>query len=114
QDALGKFRRLESAEMPAVARKLLDHENHMTVTVEAFHRDSVNVQVLDKVVTDEHYARKILLTRQSDGGVVQYGIMRIKFGLLEDEVRAQIESEQVPLGRVLIQHNVLRKVELFA
>jgi hypothetical protein len=31
---------------------------------------------------------------------------------LSDQVRAEIEARQTPLGRVLIRHNVLRRVEL--
>jgi chorismate-pyruvate lyase len=86
----------------------------MTVTVERWHHSPVDVQVLAKHLTDEAYARKILLTRTSDKKVVQFGVMRIKYQYLTDAVRREIESEAVPLGRILINHNVLRQVELFA
>ena len=33
-------------------------------------------------------------------------------GYLSEEVRSEIEAEETPLGRVLIEHNVLRRVEL--
>ncbi|HEY2838524.1 MAG TPA: hypothetical protein VGJ26_05220 [Pirellulales bacterium] len=111
-EKLGNFERVAAAEMPADAATLLAHDAHMTVTVERFHGSPVDVQVLDRLVTGRHYARKILLSRQTDGRVVQYGIMRVCFDLLSPTVRGQIEAEDTPLGRVLIQNNVLRRVRL--
>ena len=34
--------------------------------------------------------------------------------VLSPEVRAEIESQQTPLGRILIQHDVLRKIHLMS
>jgi chorismate-pyruvate lyase len=84
----------------------------MTVTVENFHGCPVDVRVLEVEQSGHHYARKILLTRQSDGAVVQFGIMRLNFNCVSDQIRRDIESQQIPLGRVLIQHNVLRVIHL--
>lgn len=113
-DALGAFEEVAEADLPEVYRGLLAHDKHMTVTVEAFHGCSVDVEVLDTHITNTHYARKILLTRQSDGAVVQYGIVRLNLDYLGEEARREIESQQTPLGRVLIKHNVLRTVRLLA
>ena len=60
------------------------------------------------------YAREIVLRRQSDGQVVQYGIVRINLGYLSAEVREEVGSEKTPLGRILIQHDVLRQIRLFS
>jgi chorismate-pyruvate lyase len=109
---LGTFEAVQPAEMPARYASLLAHEAHMTVTVERFHKSPVDVAVLDREVTPSHYARKILLSKHSDGRVVQYGIMRVNFAYLEPTVRRQIEAEDTPLGRVLINNNVLRSVRL--
>jgi chorismate-pyruvate lyase len=113
-DKLGRFEEITEAEMPEVYRGLLAHDKHMTVTVEAFHGCSVDVRVLDTHVTSTHYSRKILLTRQSDGAVVQYGIVRLNLDYLNEDARREIESQRTPLGRVLIKHNVLRTVRLLA
>ena len=110
---LGRFDEVSAADIPAYYRRLLAHENHMTVTVEHFHGTSVNVRVLDSKLTGQHYARKILLTRASDGVVVQFGIMRLNFACVSDTVREQIESQKAPLGRILIDNQVLREVHLF-
>ena len=109
---LGQFTELQAADMPSDYQTLLAHEHHMTVTVERFHNSPVNVRVLETLVDGNQYARKILLTRQDDGSVVQFGIMRVNFAYLEPDVRKEIESQSTPLGRILIEHNVHREVHL--
>jgi chorismate-pyruvate lyase len=114
RESLGQFSEVSLEEVPQPYRGLLAHNDHMTVAVEDFHRGPVTVRVLQRQVTTTHYAREILLARQADGEVVQYGIMRVNFAYLPREVQEKIHSEQTPLGRVLIEHNVLRRVQLFS
>jgi chorismate-pyruvate lyase len=109
---LGAFQRVAAEEMPETYRTLLNHSNHMTVTVEQFYSQAVNVQVLRHRLTDDLYEREILLLGQVSGEVVQHGIVRLKPSLLRPEVWASIASRGTPLGRVLIENNVLRAVEL--
>lgn len=109
---VGEFAPVEAEALPQVYKSLLAHDDHMTVTVEAWHNSLVDVGVLHEVRDGDCYAREILLTRQRDGGVVQYGIMRIDLTGLPEIVRLEIESQALPLGRILIRHHVLRQVEL--
>jgi chorismate-pyruvate lyase len=109
---LGQFEEVDWHTLARDYRMLLAHDSHMTVTVERFHNGPVDVRVLATRMDGRHYARKILLVRQSDGVVVQFGIMRLDFDTVSAEVRRQIESQATPLGRILIQHNVLTKVHL--
>jgi chorismate-pyruvate lyase len=109
---LGEFEAVSSAEMARNYRMLLAHQDHMTVTVERYHNCPVDVDVLSTQLTDTHYARKILLRRQTDREVVQFGIVRLDFAFVTEEIRQQIESQSIPLGRILINHNVLRDVHL--
>ncbi|MCA9119824.1 MAG: hypothetical protein H6822_01330 [Planctomycetaceae bacterium] len=111
---LGEFKEVAESEMPEVPRKLLWHDAHMTVTVESHHGCSVDVRVLNTNITASHYARRIILTRQSDNRVVQFGIVRLNMAHLADDVRREIEGADIPLGRVLIEHNVLRDVRLLS
>lgn len=97
-------------EMPEPYRQLLVHTHHMTVTVEQFYGDEVNVQVLEARCQGDSYARKILLTLQATKAVVQFGIVQIDLSVLSPVVRREIEEQQTPLGRVLIRHNVMRTV----
>src|SRR5262249_6269391 len=57
------------------------------------------------------YARKILLALESNKRVVQFGIMKIDLGVCGQAVRDKIVAGQTPLGRILIDHDVLRRIE---
>lgn len=109
---LGRFAEVEADQVAASSRELLAHDEHMTVTVERHHGCPVDVDVLEHRTDGDHYSRKILLRRQSDAKVVMYGIVRLLLPAVTDVVRQQIESREIPLGRVLINHNVLREVQL--
>ncbi len=98
--------------VPPPFHGLLVHDEHMTVTVEAFHGGPVDVRVLEVKKNEHWYARKILLARKSDGRIVQFGIVRLDPLVLPVPVWERIESQQTPLGRVLIEHQVLREVQL--
>ncbi len=112
--ALGTFNRCEDNLIPLEYGRLLAHEAHMTVTVEQRHGCSVSVEVLQDQLSAEHYVREILLRRTCDNRVVQYGIVRLKLDAIDPAARDEILAKQTPLGRVLIQHNVMRHVQLLA
>ena len=99
-------------EVPEPYQRLLVHTHHMTVTVERFYGSSVDVCVLNAKRTGNEYARKILLTLK-DGSrkVVQFGLVRINLGVCPEAVRNAIIEGKTPLGRVLIEHNMLRRIE---
>jgi chorismate-pyruvate lyase len=103
-------RELRGTEVPEPYRRLLVHEQHMTVTMEQFHGGPVSVEVLRRKHAGLHYCREILLRLAATGRVVQFGIVRIDFRWCDAAVQQQIVEEQTPLGRVLIQHNVLTRI----
>ncbi len=107
---LGEFESVQH--IPEPYNSLLNHQHHMTVTVESHCGESVNVHVHRCQRDRNWYSREITLVSSETNRIVQYGIVRLDIGALDDEVWRQIEAEQVPLGRVLIEHNVLREVEL--
>lgn len=111
---LGQFAVVEADAVPDPQRSLLNHDRHMTVTVEKFHSSPVEVRVSQVESHNNHYAREILLTRTSDGSVVQYGIVRLNFDFFSEQVRQEITGRQTPLGRILINHNVMRRVQLLS
>jgi chorismate-pyruvate lyase len=104
---------LAAAQVPPPYHTLLVHQHHMTVTVERHYGSAVDVRVLDSVRDGDTYARQILLSLQSTGQVVQFGIVQIDLAVLSEEVRREIVAGKIPLGRVLITHEVLRTVEPF-
>lgn len=111
-DDLGQFEPVSVDALPADYRTLLAHHDHMTVALEAFHKSLVSVRALAEWRDEASYARTSVLGRQSDGAVVQFGIMRIWLADLPAAAQEEIASKRAPLGRVLIEHNLLRDVEL--
>lgn len=110
-DYLSAHAFIPAEEVPHPYHGLLVHEHHMTVTVEAHHGSLVDVKVLQKNVQGDSYARKILLALQSTNRVVMFGLVRIHLNYCSPAVRDEIVSEKTPLGRILINHNVLRRIE---
>ena len=45
--------------------------------------------------------------------MVQYGIVRLNTKFLSERPRQEILEQKKPLGRVLIEHDVLREIQLF-
>jgi chorismate-pyruvate lyase len=109
-EALGVFESIEQA--PEPYNHLLNHNKHMTVTVESHFGQNVDVEVHRTARDGVWYAREITLTTCDTRRVVQYGIVRLRTDAIAPQVLEEIESERIPLGRVLINHNVLREVEL--
>jgi chorismate-pyruvate lyase len=107
---LRDFDVITAEQIPEPYRSLLVHEHHMTVTVEAHYKSLVDVKVLERKREGNRYARKILLALQSDGRIVQFGLVHIRLDYCSREVRAEILAEKTPLGRILIDHNVLRRI----
>ncbi|QDU81430.1 hypothetical protein Pla110_31710 [Polystyrenella longa] len=111
---------VESAEhvpaalVPDAFKRLLAHDHHMTVTMEEFFHCEVSVRVLEAKEQEGLYCRMILLESNETGQVVQFGIVRFNFEYVTEAVKEEILSRKIPLGRVLINHNVLRHIDLGA
>lgn len=99
-------------QIPFPADQLLVHHNHMTEVLQHFHGSPVNVSVLEEAFDGDIYTRKISLSPQGESGkVVEWGIARLDLRYLSQEVKAEILAKRLPLGAVLIKHNVLRRVK---
>jgi chorismate-pyruvate lyase len=113
-ESLGEITPVGYANLPADYQTLLAHSGHMTVTLEAWHEALVDVKVIAEAFAGDIYARHSVLTRRSDGQVVQSGVMQISLAELPAGVREAVELGECPLGRILIRSNLLREVELLA
>jgi chorismate-pyruvate lyase len=111
---LGSITPVGESDLPPDYLTLLAHSGHMTITLEAWHESLVDVRVEGECREPDRYARHSLLSRKSDGRVVQSGIMRIDLTGLPIAVRREIEVGETPLGRILIRADLLREVELLA
>ncbi len=110
-DDLPEYAFVSGDAVPPPYHDLLVHRHHMTVTVEAHHGDLVDVRILDRKLEGDSYTRKIVLALQGSGRVVQFGVARVHLNYCSPAVREAIVAGRTPLGRILIQHNVLRVVE---
>jgi hypothetical protein len=110
-EEMPEYELVPADEVPSPYQELLVHEHHMTVTVEHHHGDLVDVRVLARERQPDWYARKILLVLQKTRRVVQFGIARIHLAYCSPAVQEEILAAQTPLGRILIRHNVLRRIE---
>ena len=103
---------VSAEDVPEPYQKLLVHTHHMTVTVEQYYGSPVDVRVLSCRREGDEYARKILLALKDDpANVVQFGLVRIDLGVCPEAVRTAILEGKTPLGRVLIQNDMLRRIE---
>lgn len=105
---------IPSAVTPEPYKAMLVHDHHMTVEMEKYHKCTVDVRVLQQKLEDDLYMREIVLLKQGTETVVQYGLVRFNLKYVTAEVRAEILARQTPLGRILINHNVLRHIDLGA
>ncbi len=99
---------------PEPYHRMLVHEHHMTISMESYHDCTVDVEVMASRFEDGLYLRKIRLHKSGTRNAIQFGYVRFNLDFVTDKVRAEILSEKIPLGRVLIQHNVFRHVDLGA
>ena len=99
---------------PEPYKSMLVHEHHMTVNMENYHECQVDVKIIDRHLEGEQYSRKILLTKTGTDEVVQFGIVRFNFEYVTPAVKQEILDGNIPLGRVLINHNVFRHIDLNA
>ena len=76
-------------------------------------RDLVRCIRFDLDCADVCLATGRVLTRQTDQRPLQLGIVRLKRHLLDAKVCEDIESERIPLGRVLINRQAMRDVQLW-
>lgn len=101
---------VSARDMPQPYRGLLADDHHMTVAMEEFYGCPVDVKVMRAIHDEPYYARKILLTRTGTDHVVMFGIMRFNFQWCDERIKNLILQERIPLGRILIENNVLRRI----
>ncbi len=112
--AAGQIEVLEGGALAGAYRELLDHTHHMTVTLEERYGAPVHLEVLKVHHSGNSYSRKLILRAGKHGPVVLAGIMRFRLECVGQEVSEEILAAEIPLGRILIEHQVLRKIETVA
>jgi len=99
-------------EIPYPQDQLLVHHDHMTLVLEKHHRSPVEVTVQEEHNGGPIYTRKISLSpKGAPGKIVEWGIVRLDFRYMDPEVHDEILAKKLPLGAVLIKHDVLRRIK---
>ncbi len=102
---------VEENKLPAIVKRLLVHQNHMTTTLQDHHGEPVELRVLRHHMHEHFYTREILLTLPISNTIVEYGIVRLDLEALSSDVHDEILAKHRPLGEILIAHDVLRRIE---
>lgn len=105
---------VQPEEIPHPDDELLVHHEHMTVTLQKFHGAPVDVHVLEEHLSEDgdFYTRKISLTPASaPDKAVELGIVRLDFRYMDAAVRDEILRKELPLGAILIKHDVHRRIK---
>ncbi len=106
---LPKVSHIRTASIPDPYRKLLDHEDDMTLTLERHYGGEV---VLRPLATFEHggsYFRRVLLVQAYSGRPVEMGAIRMKLSSFPQAIRRKILANHIPLGRILHDGNIDHK-----
>lgn len=103
-----RFTPVPPAEVPPPYDRLLVHDDHMTVTLETHHGGPVHLRVRGVHRGADTYARKITLHAAAAGPAVLLGIMRFDFRYCTRATREEVLAGRTPLGRILIEHDILR------
>ena len=108
------FEVVPAAQVPEPCARLLVHRHHMTVTLENFHGCPVVLETLDVLQRGDEYTRRLLLRAGPGGPIVMVGVVRFWLHYVSEPIRREILARDRPLGRILIEHGVLRRIETAA
>src|SRR5687768_804489 len=75
--SLPRVSRVAGEEVPEPYRRLLVHDNDMTPTLEAFHRERIHLRVTRWRIDEDTYARQVVLTLDDSGRPVEFGAIVI-------------------------------------
>ena len=102
---------VQPEDMPFPEDDLLVHHEHMTAVLQKHHGAAVQVHVLQEKLEGDLYSRKISLTPAGSNTVVEWGVVRLNFRYMPEKVKQEILRKETPLGAILINHNVHRRVK---
>jgi chorismate-pyruvate lyase len=107
----GQYDLVTPDQMPADYRALLVHQRHMTLVLQDHHGVKPNLFVMERRREGDFYGRKIFLTAGNTAPAIELGVVRMNLTYMQELVRREILAGQTPLGAILVQHKVLRRIE---
>jgi chorismate-pyruvate lyase len=104
--AMPKIRFIEAVRIPQTYRRLLDHSNDMTSTLERFHGEEIRVHVLASRKNDTYYEREVLLITRDTRKKVEFGAIEILLELFPAGAQRRILRAEMPLGAILRSYRI--------
>ena len=111
RSGMGSCELVRPEEMPGPYRQLLVHERHMTLALKEHCASKLDLYVMDVHREAESYRRKIFLTPAGSSQAIELGVVRLDLRYLPDAPRTEILGQKMPLGAVLMKHQVLRRIQ---
>jgi len=101
---------IEGEALPEPYRTLLKHGQHMTEVLEELNGGPLQLTVIERRLQLSMYSRVITLSGQAR--VLEFAVISIDLDKCPPPVALDILKEQAPLGRILINHNVERNLQV--
>ena len=96
-------------EMPEPYRELLVHDDDMTPTLEAFHKQRLYLYVLDQERDAKTCARQVILLGEESEQAVEFGAIYINMEPLPGQARALVAQGHKPLGAILAEYEIAHR-----
>ncbi len=99
-------RQVHPRDIPRPQRDLLVHQRDMTPTLEAHYRQDMRLRLLARQLLGDVLVREVVLVGRETGAPAEFGAIRIHLRHLAGEARELVLACEVPLGRILQDHDV--------
>ncbi len=93
-------------DIPRPLRKLLEHENDMTPTLEDFHGRKIILKVLQRRLNGSSLLRQVVLVLGENETPVEFGAIRIYLDRFDESAKREIQHCRRPLGSILEEYHV--------
>lgn len=93
-------------EVPEPYRQLLVGCHDMTPTLEAFHGEQVDLQVVERRLEGDTLSRLVVLYLDGSGRPVEIGAIVINLQYFPEDARDDIITGRYPLGSILARHRI--------
>ncbi len=100
------FEAVRAEDLPEPYRHLLVHESDMTGRLTDFHGETMGLRVIEKKILCGVLARRVVLYGLESQRGVEFGEILIYLNRFQPEIRELIEACEIPLGGILVQHQV--------
>lgn len=93
--------KVEREQIPEPYRSLLVHQNDMTPTLESAYGATIELKVMDYVITGDVLSRQILLFAEGREKPVVFGSIKIYLNRFPEPAVALVIEQKLPLGAIL-------------